>query len=64
MGYGRGLPYWVQKENEAIVWTSHESQISDLRDRNKRLEEENTQLRGQLEEANRKYQECMSRLGK
>ena len=64
MGYDRGPPYWVQKRNEAIASGLLESQISRLEDKNKRLEEENIQLRSQLDEANRKYQECLSRLGK
>ncbi len=63
MGYGRGAPYWVQKESEAIVWASHESQISRLEAKNKKLEEENTRLRRQLDEASRKYQGCVRRLG-
>ncbi len=57
MGYG-GAPPWVYKKREVDLTSSYESQVSQLRDEVKKLEAENTRLRNELEEANRKYLEC------
>ena len=63
MGYG-GAPSWVYKERETVLSSSYESQVSQLREEVKKLKDENTRLRSELDEANRKYLECRSRLGK
>jgi predicted RNase H-like nuclease (RuvC/YqgF family) len=59
--YG-GAPSWVYKEREAILSSSHDTQISQLKDRVRALEEENRRLKTQLEEANRKNEEHASKL--
>ena len=40
-----GPPYWVQKNNEAILWADRESQRLKLQDRIKELEAENSRLK-------------------
>jgi len=59
--YG-GAPPWVYKEREAILSSSYDTHIGQLNDRIKALEEENSRLKKQLEEANGKNEELARRL--
>jgi predicted RNase H-like nuclease (RuvC/YqgF family) len=61
MGYEGGAPSWVVKrraESAAnAAASSYRTQISQLEEKIKTLEEENRRLKNQLDEANRKCEE-------
>lgn len=51
------VPYWVQKENEALMQASHESEVSNYLKRIKTLEEENGNLKKELADLKRQNEE-------
>lgn len=60
--WGGGAPPWVHRENEAIIRSSNESQITNLNARIKELKAENDDLKKQLEEMTKKYNKCKKTL--
>jgi predicted RNase H-like nuclease (RuvC/YqgF family) len=51
------VPYWVHKQNEALMRASYESEISDYLRRIKALERENEKLKRELEELKQQNEE-------
>jgi predicted RNase H-like nuclease (RuvC/YqgF family) len=62
MSHYGGAPPWVYKQQQAALSASYDTQIHQLNQRIKSLEEENGRLKKQLEEANRKNEELARRL--
>jgi len=57
LGLFMSVPYWVQKENEALMQASHESEVSNYLKRIKTLEEENGNLKKELADLKRQNEE-------
>ena len=62
MGYSEGAPSWVIQRRAEAEASSLNAQMHQLREKVKALEEENNRLKKQLDEANRKYEECAAEL--
>jgi chaperonin cofactor prefoldin len=61
MGYRGGAPSWVVQNRADAAASSLRSQIYELEERVKTLQEENSRLKKQLDEANTKYEEFLGR---
>ena len=59
---GRGVPYWVQKQNEAILSASHDSETRRYLDQIAALRKENEDLKKQVEELKQRVQDLESQL--
>ena len=62
MSHRGGAPSWVVQNRADREASSYRTQIYELQDKIKKLEEENAQLKKQLDEATRKYEESASKL--
>ena len=58
MSFHGGAPFWVHRENEALL----RADTNRLQTRVSQLETENSELREDLERIMRKYEECKKQL--
>jgi predicted RNase H-like nuclease (RuvC/YqgF family) len=62
MGYGGNVPYWVSKQNEALIESSHRQTVNEYLGKIKALEKENAELKRENSELKRENADLLQRL--